>query len=299
MRRQVANDSQIAALANAQHGVVARWQLVALGLSGQAVDRRVRSGRLHLLYRGVYAVGHRVLTVEGRWMAAVLATGAVLSHVSAAAAWELRPAGAGAIHVTVPGDPGRARRAGIRTHRSATLTPDDTTTHRGIPITTPIRTVIDLATTFNGRPLEHALDLAEQRGLVDFAELRKAIEAHPTRPGSPSLQAMLSRYTAGSTVTRSELEERFLALCDDHGLPRPNVNTRIEGTEVDFVWRDRRLIVEVDGYAYHRSPSAFEADRARDVALTVAGWTVLRFTWAQITTRPGWVAEAIRRHLAS
>ena len=189
-------------------------------------------------------------------MAAVLATGAVLSHVSAAAAWELRPAGAGAIHVTVPGDPGRARRAGIR----PTAAPRSPRTTRqltaGSRSPRPIRTVIDLATTFNGRPLEHALDLAEQRGLVDFAELRKAIEAHPTRPGSPSLQAKLSRYTAGRPH-RSELEERFLALCDDHGLPRPNVNTRIEGTEVDFVGGTAGSIVEVDGYTStaHRAPS--------------------------------------------
>lgn len=301
MRRQLANDSEIATLAGAQHGVVARWQLLTLGLSGQAVDRRVSGGRLHLLHRGVYAVGHRVLTVEGRWMAAVLAAGdrAVLSHDSAAAAWELRPPGGGAIHVTVPGDPGRARRTGLRIHRSTTLSPNDTAVHRGIPITTPIRTLIDLATTLKGRPLEHALDLAEQRGFVDFAELHTAIEAHPTRPGSPSLQAQLSRYTAGSTVTRSELEERFLALCDRHGLPRPTVSTRIEGVEVDFVWRDALLIAEVDGYRYHRSPGAFEDDRERDVVLTVAGWTVLRFTWAQVTSRPRWVAAAIRRRLAT
>ena len=110
---------------------------------------------------------------------------------------------------------------------------------------------------------------------------------------------MLSRYSAGAVFTRSELEERFLAICDRHGLPRPNVNTRIEGSEVDFAWRDARLIVEVDGHAYHRSPSAFENDRARDVTLAVAGWTVLRFTWAQVTGRPAWVAGAIRRRLAS
>ena len=203
MRRQFANDSQIAGLANAQHGVVARWQLVALGLSAQAVDRRMRSGRLHALYRGVYAVGHRVLTVEGRWMAAVLAGGddAVLSHASAAAAWELRPVGAGVIHVSVPGWPGRARRPGIRLHRSTTLGPHETTSHRGIPITTPVRTLIDLAATTKGRPLEHALDLAEQRRLIDFADLHEAIKAHPTRPGSPSLQAMLSRYPAGTVFT--------------------------------------------------------------------------------------------------
>jgi hypothetical protein len=301
MRRELANDFGIARLAGGQHGIVARSQLRTLGLSAAAIDHRVRSARLHRIHQGVYAVGHRVLTVEGHWMAAVLAAGAeaVLSHGTAAAAWELRPAGAGAIDVTVPGDPGRGRRRGLRLHRSTTLTPDETTAHRGIPITTPVRTIIDLATTIKGRPLEHALDLAEQHGLVDFAELRGAIEAHPTRPGSPSLQAMLSRYTAGAVFTRSELEERFLALCDDHGLPRPNVNIRIEGSEVDFAWRDARLIVEVDGYAYHRSPSAFEDDRARDFALTVVGWTVLRFTWAQITGRPGWVAAAIRRRLAT
>ena len=301
MRRQSANDVEIAALAGAQHGVVARWQLVALGLSGQAVDRRVRSGRLHVLYRGVYAVGHRVMTVEGRWMAAVLAVGgdAVLSHASAAAAWELRRVGAGAIHITIPGWPGRARRPGLRVHRSTTLVRRETTSYRGIPITTPLRTLVDIAATLEGRPLEHALDLAEQRRLVDFAELHEAIDAHPTRPGSPALRAQLSRYTAGSVFTRGELEERFLELCDRHRLPRPETNTRIEGVEVDFAWRDALLIVEVDGYRYHRSPRAFEDDRARDVTLTVAGWVVLRFTWTQVTSRSAWVAAAIRQRLAS
>ena len=220
-------------------------------------------------------------------MAAVLALGgnAVLSHATAARAWELRPS-EGAIHVTVPGDAGRRKRAGLRVHRSRTLTPRDTTTHRGIPITTPARTIIDLARTLTGRPLEHALDLADRRNLLDFADLR-------TRPIPPSLQAVLSLYTAGATATRSEMEERFLKLCDDHGIPRPNVNTRIEGEEVDFVWRDAKLIVEVDGYAYHRSPSAFEHDRERDVHLVLAGWRVLRFTWAQITSRAAWVARSV------
>jgi very-short-patch-repair endonuclease len=183
-------------------------------------------------------------------------------------------------------------------HRSRTLEPGETTNHRGIPITDPTRTLIDLATTLKGRPLEHALDRAEHLRLVDFADLADRIKARPGRPGSPTLKAQLSRYSAGSTFTRSELEERFLALCDDHGLPRPETNTRIEGIEVDFAWRDARLIVEVDGYAYHRSPSAFESDRERDVVLTLAGWQVLRFTWTQITRRPTWVARAIRSRLA-
>jgi REase_MTES_1575 len=288
MRPQRATDLELARLATAQHGVVARQQLLLLGLSDGSVKRRVRGGRLHLLYRGVYAVGHRSLTVDGRRMAAVMAAGrdAALSHATAADAWELRRFGSGTIHVTIPGDPGRRRRAGLRIHRSRTLTPGDTTTHRGIPITTPARTIIDLARTIDGRPLEHALDIAEQRNLVDFADLR-------SRSIPPSLQAVLSRYTAGTTVTRSEMEERFLALCDNHGIPRPQVNTRIEGEEVDFVWRDARLIVEVDGYAYHRSPSSFERDRERDVMLALAGWRVLRFTWTQLTARPAWVAQAV------
>ena len=233
-------------------------------------------------------------------MAAVFAAGnnAVLSHASAAAAWELRRPGAGAIHVTVPGSQGRKRRNGIVVHRIATLDPDETTSHRAIPITTPVRTVIDLATTLNGRPLEQALDRAEQLRLVDFADLARRVADRPGRPGSPSLQAVLSLYTAGSTVTRSDLEERFLALCDDHGLRRPDVNTRIEGVEVDFVWRDSRLIVEGDGYAYHRSPSAFETNRERDVILALAGWQVLRFTWTQVTRRATWVARAIARRMA-
>ena len=212
-------------------------------------------------------------------MAATLATDGVLSHATAAAAWDLRPRD-GAIHVTVVGN--ARRRAGVRVHRSRTV---EATSYRNIPITTPARTIIDLARTLKGRPLEQALDRAEQRRLLDFAELHN-------RPIPPSLQAVLSLYTAG-TPTRSELEERFLQLCDDHGVPRPHVNTRINGIEVDFVWPQRRLIVEVDGYAYHRSPTAFETDRERDINLANAGWRVLRFTWTQITRRPAWVARAL------
>jgi very-short-patch-repair endonuclease len=301
MRGKHAIDLAIPALAAHQHGVVSRSQLRIAGLHDLSIDRRIAAGRLHPVYRGVFAVGHTELTIEGRWMAAVLASGdgAVLSHTSAAAAWELRPTGTGSIHVTVPGAPGRRRRAGIRLHRSTTLGPDETTTRNGIPVTDPARTLIDLATLLRGRPLEQAVDSAEQLGLVDFADHAARLAARPSRPGSPALQALLSRYAAGSTVTRSEMEERFLRLCDDNGVPRPETNTIIEGREVDFVWKDARLIVEVDGYRYHRSPSAFEDDRERDVVLAVAGWQTLRFTWAKITERPAWVAAAVVNRLAT
>ena len=283
MRAEIATDRAIGALADAQHGVVARRQLATLGLTEAAITRRAGSGRLRPLHRGVFAFGHQALRVEGRWMAAVLACGdrAVLSHASAAAAWDLSPVGSGPIHVTVPGDHGRARRAGVRVHRSRTLTPTQTATHRGIPITTRERTIIDLARSVKGRPLEQLLNRADRH--LDFNELRKA--------RSPSLQAVLSSYSA--TTTRSELEETFLRLCDDYAIPRPGANVRIEGIEVDFVWRDARLIVEVDGYAHHRSPSAFERDRERDAILTTKGWRVLRFTYAQLTHRHAWVAAVV------
>jgi uncharacterized protein DUF559/putative AbiEi antitoxin of type IV toxin-antitoxin system len=279
MRAELATDLEIGALADAQYGVVARRQLVAVGLSEAAITRRIQGGRLRPLHRGVFAFGHQALRVEGRWMAAVLACGdrAVLSHASAAAAWDLAP-GSGSVHVTVPGDGGRMRRAGVRVHRSRTLTPAQTTVHRGIPITTRERTIIDLAETLKGRRLEHLLNRAERH--LDFDELRRA--------RSSSLQAVLSSYSA--PTTRSELEEAFLRLCDDYGVPRPETNVRIEGIEVDFVWQDVRLIVEVDGYAHHRSPSAFERDRERDAILATTGWRVLRFTYAQVTHRPAWVA---------
>jgi len=300
MSGQRAIDVVLAALADAQHGVVSRSQLLTLGVSRHRIEHRVSAGRLQPVHRGVYAFGHRALRPEGRWMAAVMAGGgtAVLSHAAAAAAWELRRRGSGAIDVTVVGHGGRNRRNGVRFHRTVTLDVQDTTTHLAIPITTPLRTVLDLAATLSGRPLEHLLDLAEQRRLIDFAQLRRRLDDRPGRPGSPSLQAVLSLYTAGSTATRSEMEERFLGLCGDHGLPRPGVNRPIEGEEVDFVWRDARLIVEVDGYRYHRSPSSFESDRERDVMLAVAGWQVLRFTWTQLTRRPTWVAGAVSKRLA-
>jgi very-short-patch-repair endonuclease len=282
MRPKNAKDVRLAALAADRHGVVSRSLLLNAGFSSEDVARLVRARRLHRLHQGVYAVGHRVLTVEGRWIAATLATGGVLSHATAATAWALRRS-SGMIHVTVAGDTGRARRQGIKVHRSTTLAPRDTTVHAGIPVTTAARTIIDLARSLDGRALEHVIDLADQRGLVDFADLRQA--------NSASLQAVLSRYSPAPT--RSELEEALLTLCDDHGIPRPETNTRIEGIEVDAVWRDERLIVEVHGYRYHRAPSRFESDREKDVTLELKGWRVLRFTWWQLEDRRAWVAAAI------
>jgi very-short-patch-repair endonuclease len=256
--------------------------LLSLGVGEHAIDRRLNAGRLHVVHRGVYAVGHRILTREGRWMAAVLACGpgAALSHATAAAAWDLRR-NDGLIHVTVRGS--RKAPKGVRLHRSPTLTPRDVTTLRGVPVTTPARTIVDLARTLIADDLEPVVDAADQRGVVDFQDLEQANPA--------SLKAVLRRYDPAPT--RSELERRFLRLCKKHRIARPETNVLIGGYLVDFVWRDRRLIVEVDGYGYHRAPNRFERDRERDVELGIKGWRTLRFTWRQVKNREGWVAAAI------
>jgi very-short-patch-repair endonuclease len=284
MRPKYDTDHKIAALAADQHGVLARSQLLHAGLTAEGIKRRVYTGRLHRLHRGVFAVGHRVLTLEGRWMAAVLACGptAALSHRTAAAAWDLCRAG-GPVHVTLAGSAGRKAPTGVRLHRSRTLTAAQLSSYRGIPVTTPARTIIDLARATRHDELERIIDLADQRGLVDFRELKAA--------RSTSLKAVLRRYAPAPT--RSKLERDFLRLCDDHGIKRPEVNAYIEGYLVDFVWRERRLIAEVDGYRYHRAPSRFEADRERDVVLATRGWGVRRFSYRQVTERAAWVAAAI------
>ena len=261
MRDKRAN-RRLADLAAHQYGVVTVGQLAAFGVDQRAVWRWVQAGRLHGLHRGVYAVGHARLSKEGRWLAAALAggAGAALSHRSAAALWEIRPVPSGSVEITVPGDGGRRRRSNLIVHRSLTLTPNAVTECRGIPVTTPARTIEDL------------------RRVLPPDQLRTAIrEAEGLRLGvgeQPGFEPDLAR---------SELERRFLALCRRHGLPTPAMNARAGPFEVDFVWRDRRLIVEVDGYRYHRTRSAFEADRARDARLKVLGYDVLRFTHRQLT----------------
>jgi hypothetical protein len=200
--------------------------------------------------------------------------------------------------VTV-GRGGRARRPGLVVHRSGRLTPAQITARGGIPVTTPGRAVLDLAAAgLRGRRLESLLDRAEALAL-DFGDLHEVLRMHPRRPGATALAGLLSQHTPGTVVTRSEMEERFLAACDRHDIPRPAVNTRVAGFEVDFAWRAERLVVEVDGYAFHRSRGAFEDDRARDVALVLSGHRVLRFTWAQLTRRPGYVPRALRRALSA
>jgi very-short-patch-repair endonuclease len=270
---KVLPDQLVAEVAARQHGVVTTAQLRDLGLVSEAVTRRVQAGRLHRLYRGVYAVGHTNVSRHGRWLAAVLACGpgAVLSHRSAAALWEIRPQSSGPIELTVPGSAGRARRSGLVLHRSQCLEPGETTRTHAIPATTPARTLADLRRVL---PPDH-LDAAIRRAET----LRLDIGVQPG-------------YKLD--LTRSELERRFLRLCRRHRLPLPEVNVQVDSFIIDFLWQEHSLIVEVDGFRHHGTRSAFEADRARDARLKLLGYSVLRFTHRQLSDDPAAVADMLR-----
>jgi predicted transcriptional regulator of viral defense system len=288
----------VAALALQQHGVVSLAQLRECGLSASGVRARVAAGKLHGVHRGVYAVGHRVLDRDGRWMAAVLACGpgAVLSHRSAAALWGLRPTSRRAVDVIAPRG-SRRPRAGIEIHRADSLRPIDTTSRNGVPCTTIARTLLDLAEV---APVERALDQAEILRLLDARALGDAIAAAAGRRGAAILRTLLAGYDTANALTRSELEAHFLALCRGAALPVPEVNawlTLPDGTPVqpDFLWRAQRLIVEADGHATHGTRRAFEQDRVRDQRALLAGWRTLRCTWRQVLHEP----DALARTLAA
>lgn len=281
-------DQRLAQLARAQHGVVSVGQLHELGFHRNAIARPVRAGRLHRLHVGVYAVGHTVLNRNARYLAAVLAAGdgAVLSHRSAAVLWGIHRSNAAKIDVTVPRTCGFRSTRTIAVHRPRL--PPAHTTHAGIRVTTPGRTLQDLATAVPRRTLEKAAEMAEA--------LRLHVELDPDHPGAARLDAVLEHHDLDHT-TRSPLEDDFLVRCDRHGIPRPLVNTYVEGFEVDFVWPEARLIVETDSRTHHGTAAAFERDRARDARLTAAGWRVVRFTRRRVRNEAGVVAGLVLRLL--
>jgi very-short-patch-repair endonuclease len=274
-RVEASRDAAVAAIAAHQHGVVSVHQLRAAGFDKRATARRVAAGRLHRVYRGVYAVGHPGLGNEGKWMAAVLAggEGAVLSHRSAAELWEMLKPTDGPVHVTVPVAGGRQRRSGLRLHRCPALPHTATTLRNGIAVTTPAHTLTDL------RPV---CSPAEHRRATRQAEFA----------GLP-----IGDHSRESDRTRSDLERRFVRLCHRHHLPPPEVNVRIGPYTVDFLWRELRVVVETDGYGAHRGRQAFEDDRERDNELAMQGYDVLRFSYARVLNEPARVARIVRARL--
>jgi very-short-patch-repair endonuclease len=269
----------VSELAKGQHGVVSRRQLLAAGVSGSAMRRMTASGWLDPIHAGVYLVAGGSLTREAAWMAAVLAGGesALLSHRSAGELWGLVEPIEGPCHVTVTH--GRRTHAGIVLHR--TRHPAARAVRYRIPVTAPSRTLLDLAAVLSDRRLSRALEAADRHQLLDITELTRLCEASSGRKGTGRLSSLLARYRS-LPETRSELERRFLRLCREAGLPPPAINVPVAGVEVDFLWPGARVVVELDGYAFHRDRAAFERDRVRDAKLQLAGYRVLRVTYRRL-----------------
>jgi very-short-patch-repair endonuclease len=279
-------NARIAQIAGAQRGRVATRQLRAAGISTSAIGRMIASGTLIAVHRGVYRVGHAAPVRLGDETSALLAVGddAALSHFSAAILWGLLAPGSGdgQIHVMAPRER-RVSPAGVAVHRSRMLERRDVWTREGLPVVSPARALLDIASVAGDRQLELAVD----RGLVDRvlkpAHVADILSRAGGHRGRARLAAVLERQTAGTTMTRSEAEERLLELIRSARLSQPVVNAKVGGYEVDFFWPHERFALEVDGYRYHSARSVFERDRRKDNDLRKLGVTTMRTTWWQLT----------------
>jgi very-short-patch-repair endonuclease/predicted transcriptional regulator of viral defense system len=296
-------DSLIAELAARQHGLVVLAQLLALGLSRQAVARRVKAGRLHRVYRGVYAVGHRRLTRHGRWMAAVLAYGcdALLSHLSALALRDLRPDNRALVDVTVPRGTVRSRK-GIQVHSSIALVVADRSVVDGIPCTSLARSLLDSAPALGVKGIEKVIERAEILRVFDLREFDELLDRAAGHHGAGLVEAVL-RDLAEPDWTESDYEAAVLALVRASGLGEPICQAPMvlggEPVRIDFLWPVERVVLEADSYEFHGTRAAFERDRRRDQLLRLAGYEPLRITWRQLTRHPEQVEELLRDRLAA
>jgi very-short-patch-repair endonuclease len=287
----------IARLAARQYGVVARWQLLAAGVSRHQIALRLAAGRLHELHRGIYLVGHEVPTRYAHETAAVLAyRGAgTISHESATTLWELTPNPApNPVHITLP--PARTGiRAKIAVHR-ATLNPRDVRRRHGLSLTSPPRAILEVAACLKPNALESVVAEAHYRRLASDAELRDQLERNPGKRGVRRLREVLD-LPGGPRRTRSPGEAELLVRLRRAGVTGYETNTRIHGYEVDFLWRDAGLVVEVDGYDAHSGRVAFERDRLKAAALTAHGLVVMHVTGRQIRRDADGVLTRILRAL--
>jgi very-short-patch-repair endonuclease len=297
LRGDSTGDPAIAALGAMQRGVVARFQLLALGISHGAIQHRLERYRLHPIHRGVYFVGYPGALPLSRETAALLACGshAVLSHRSAAVIWwGLPPADERDVQVTITRGARRCR-DDIRV-RESTLPPADVKIRHRLPLTSPERTLIDLGRELPETWIEWAMEDGRRRGLLTRASVKRAVTRAGRRSGVRAIRDILDAE-GGPAFTRSEGEVRLLALLRRAALHPDETNALVEGHEVDLVWRSRRLVVEVDGYAYHSGRAAFEEDRRRDADLQAAGYRVIRVTWRQLVEGPERVIARIARAL--
>jgi very-short-patch-repair endonuclease len=278
--------------------VVSRTQLLALGYTAAAIKRRSAGGRLHRVHRGVHAVGHARLTLRARWLAAVLACGrnAVLSHLSAGALQDLIGTPSGAIDVT---SPSRHNLPGIRCHSSRCPDPRDAAVTDAIPVTTVARTLLDLAAVLHAQRLRSAIEAAQRSDRFEIADLRALIGRATGHRGLKPINAALQELHDEAPWIQSQTERDFLELVRGARLPEPRTNVITDGWLVDAFWPEHNLVVEVDGWTYHRARRAFEDDRLKDAKLVLAGRRVVRFTYRRIQDAPGQVARELARLLSA
>ena len=288
-------DKQIAALARKQHGYVQRRQLLAFGLGPAAIKYRTEIGRLIVVYAGVYAVGHLPLAPEARAHAAVLACGdrAVLSHASAACLWKYTKHWTMPYEVTVPA---KRRRPGIKVHRTKTLTRRDIARQLGVPVTSPARTVFDMTPRLKtDAALRRFVNDARLTRTLNLSDLAELLARHPRHSATKRLTPFVDGARGGPT--RSEFEDAFTEFAREYGLPAPITNTELLGYEIDALFPEHRLIVELDGWDFHSDRGAFESDRDRDAELLAAGYQTVRITWERLKAQPAREAERLRRIL--
>jgi len=285
-------DEEIAHVASRQQGNISRAQLIALGLSDVAIHHRVQRGRLHRTHPGVYAVGRPASMPLERAAAAVLACGpdAALSHGSAMTLWGFWRRWDLPFEVSLPGD---RRPKGIRVHRSRNLTRRDTVRHQGIGVTTPARTVLDMARRLNQRQLRRVVKDGLASGRLSDAALRDVVGRHPGHRGAPKLRALLDDHND----TRSRFEDGFPAFCRRFGLPEPIMNAKLGRYTVDAYFPRERVIVELDSWGFHSNREAFEDDRERDAYYLAADLVTVRITWRRAERQPEREAQRLGRIL--
>jgi very-short-patch-repair endonuclease len=298
--RHPRRERDLETLATRQHGVISHAQLLKLGFDEQWIERRLWERRLTAVHRNVYAVGHRRLTNRAPWWAALLAygPGAVLSHQSAAVLWGVRRKRRGPIHVTASiGRQGLRRRKGIWIHR-CNLTEADKTTRDGFPATTLARTLFDLAEVAPFDQLKGAAEEADRLRLFRLPELEQCCERGHGRRALRPVRRLITDLRPPDDG-RSPLEIRFMEFIRTHDLPKPFQNAEVLGHEVDALWPDAKLIVELDSWEFHSHRAAFERDRARDPKLLIAGYRTIRVTHCRLDREPEQLAAEIRQLLGA
>ena len=291
-------DAAIAALAGHQKTIVGHEQLIALGCGPRAIAHWVSRARLQVVFQGVYSVIRGDLPPLAREQAALIAVGdhAFLSHHTAAFIWGLRKVHPLDVDVSVVG---RYRRSskGIRVHRIKTIEPQEVRPHKGLWVSSPARAILEIAARLPLGEVAKAIDAGLAGKALTPGEVEAVLARHRGYRGAARL-AQVVAGGGGSTITRSEAERRFRRLIRDAGLPAPDVNQPFGRWELDFIWRKQRLVVEIDGYQFHRGPGSFNRDHEKDLAVRAAGLDLLRFTRDHVVKRSAMVLATVAGELA-